>query len=83
MAGKVLNTGLVEVPMGTPLRKLVFEIGGGIPDAKRFKAIQIGGPSGGCLPESLLDTPIGFKALREAGASGGVGDGQAARIRER
>jgi NADH-quinone oxidoreductase subunit F len=73
LAGKVLNTGLVEVPMGTPLRKLVFEIGGGVPDGKSFKAVQIGGPSGGCLPESLLDTPIGFKALREAGAMMGSG----------
>ena len=73
LAGKVLNTGLVEVPMGTPLRQLIFEIGGGIPDGKRFKAVQIGGPSGGCLPEALLDTPIGFKALREAGAMMGSG----------
>jgi NADH-quinone oxidoreductase subunit F len=73
LAGKVLNTGLVEVPMGTSLRKLVFEIGGGIPDGKEFKAIQIGGPSGGCIPESLLDTPIGFKALREVGAMMGSG----------
>ncbi len=73
LAGKVLNTGLVEVPMGTPLRRLIFEIGGGIPEGKGFKAVQIGGPSGGCLPESLLDTPIGFKALREAGAMLGSG----------
>jgi NADH-quinone oxidoreductase subunit F len=73
LAGKVLNTGLVEVPMGTSLRRLIFEIGGGIPDGKRFKAVQIGGPSGGCLPESLLDTPIGFKSLREAGAMMGSG----------
>ena len=73
LAGKVQNTGLVEVPMGTPLRQLVFEIGGGIPEGKLFKAVQIGGPSGGCLPESLLDTPIGFKALREAGAMMGSG----------
>ena len=73
LAGKVQNTGLVEVPMGTPLRQLVFEIGGGVPEGKRFKAVQIGGPSGGCLPESLLDTPIGFKALREVGAMMGSG----------
>ncbi len=73
LAGKVLNTGLVEVPMGTSLRKLVFEIGGGIPDSKQIKAVQIGGPSGGCLPESLLDTPIGFKSLREVGAMMGSG----------
>ncbi len=73
LAGKVLNTGLAEVPMGTSLRQLVFDIGGGIPQGKSFKAVQIGGPSGGCLPESLLDTPIGFKALREAGAMMGSG----------
>lgn len=73
LAGKVQNTGLVEVPMGAPLRQLIFEIGGGVPEGKLFKAVQIGGPSGGCLPESLLDTPIGFKALREAGAMMGSG----------
>jgi NADH-quinone oxidoreductase subunit F len=73
LAGKVQNTGLAEVPMGAPLRQLIFEIGGGIPEGKLFKAVQIGGPSGGCLPESLLDTPIGFKALREAGAMMGSG----------
>ena len=73
LAGKVRNTGLVEVPMGTPLRKLVFDVGGGVPEGKRFKAVQIGGPSGGCLPEALLDTPVGFKALREAGAMMGSG----------
>ncbi len=73
LAGKVLNTGLVEVPMGATLRELVFDIGGGIPDGKQFKAVQIGGPSGGCLPESLLDTTIGFKSLKEAGAMMGSG----------
>jgi len=75
LAGKVLNTGLVEVPMGTTLRQLIFEVGGGIQQGKRFKAVQIGGPSGGCLPEALLDTPIDFDSLDEAGAmmgSGGV-----------
>jgi NADH-quinone oxidoreductase subunit F len=73
LAGKVLNTGLVEVPMGTSLKRLVFDIGGGVPHGKTFKAVQIGGPSGGCLPESRLDVPIGFKALKEAGAMMGSG----------
>jgi NADH-quinone oxidoreductase subunit F len=73
LAGKVLNTGLVEVPMGTTLRQLIFEVGGGVPKGKRFKAVQIGGPSGGCLPESLLDIPIDFDSLTEAGAMMGSG----------
>ena len=73
LAGKVQNTGLVEVPMGTTLRTMVMEAGGGIPKGKTFKAVQIGGPSGGCLPESLLDTPVGFEPLREAGAMMGSG----------
>jgi len=73
LAGKVQNTGLVEVPMGTSLRTLVFEIGGGVPGGKKFKAVQIGGPSGGCLTEDQLDTPVGFKSLREAGAMMGSG----------
>ncbi len=73
LAGKVLNTGLVEVPMGTSLRQLMFEVGGGIPKGRSFKSVQIGGPSGGCLPESLLDTPIDFSSLTEAGAMMGSG----------
>ena len=73
LAGKVLNTGLVEVPMGTTLRQLIFEVGGGIQQGKRFKAVQIGGPSGGCLPEALLDTPIDFDSLSDAGAMMGSG----------
>ena len=73
LAGKVLNTGLVEVPMGTTLRRLIFDIGGGIPGGKRFKAVQIGGPSGGCLPAAVLDIPVGFKSLKEAGAMMGSG----------
>jgi len=73
LAGKVMHTGLVEVPMGTTLRELVYKVGGGIPNGKKFKAVQIGGPSGGCLPESLLDTPIDFDSLREAGAMMGSG----------
>jgi len=75
LAGKLENTGLAEVAMGTSLRTLVYDIGGGIKRGKQFKAVQIGGPSGGCLPESLLDTPIDFDSLKEAGAvmgSGGV-----------
>ena len=75
LAGKLENTGLAEVPMGTSLRTLVYDIGGGIRRGRRFKAVQIGGPSGGCLPECLLDTPIDFDSLKKAGAimgSGGV-----------
>jgi len=73
LAGKVVNTGLVEVPMGTTLRQVIFDVGGGIPQGKRFKAVQIGGPSGGCLPESALDLPIDFDSLRQAGAMMGSG----------
>jgi NADH-quinone oxidoreductase subunit F len=73
LAGKINNPGLVEVPMGTTLRQLIFDIGGGIPNGKAFKAVQIGGPSGGCLPESLLDTPIDFDALTQAGSMMGSG----------
>jgi NADH:ubiquinone oxidoreductase subunit F (NADH-binding)/(2Fe-2S) ferredoxin len=75
LVGKVNNTGLVEVPMGITLRKLIFEIGGGVPDGKKFKAVQTGGPSGGCLPEKLLDLPVDFDELTKAGSmmgSGGV-----------
>ncbi len=75
LAGKLVNTGLAEVPMGTTLRTLVYDIGGGTRSGKQFKGVQIGGPSGGCLPETLLDTPIDFDSLKEAGAimgSGGV-----------
>ncbi len=73
LAGKINNPGLVEVPMGTTLRKLIFDIGGGVPKGKKFKAVQIGGPSGGCLPESLLDTAIDFDALASAGSMMGSG----------
>lgn len=73
LAGRVENTGLVEVPMGTTLRELIFDVGGGVPDGKAFKAVQIGGPSGGCLPESLLDTPVDFDSLTDAGAMMGSG----------
>lgn len=73
LAGKVVNTGLTEVPMGTTLRQVIFDIGGGIPKGKRFKAVQIGGPSGGCLPEGALDLPIDFDSLAEAGGMMGSG----------
>ncbi len=73
IVGNVLHPGLVEIPMGVSLRSLIFDICGGIPDKKRYKAVQIGGPSGGCLPESFLDTPIDFDSLSEAGAMMGSG----------
>jgi NADH:ubiquinone oxidoreductase subunit F (NADH-binding)/(2Fe-2S) ferredoxin len=73
LVGKVNNTGLIEVPMGITLREIVFEIGGGIPKGRRFKAVQTGGPSGGCLPEALLDMPVDFDSLLEAGAMMGSG----------
>jgi NADH-quinone oxidoreductase subunit F/NADP-reducing hydrogenase subunit HndC len=73
LAGKVVNTGLVEVPMGTTLRQIVYEIGGGIPGGKKFKAVQTGGPSGGCLPESYLDTPVDYESLSAAGSIMGSG----------
>ena len=71
LAGKVSNTGLVEVPMGTTLREVVYDIGGGIPDGKKFKAVQTGGPAGGCLPESFLDTPVDYDSLTAAGSHHG------------
>lgn len=73
LAGKVVNTGLVEVPMGTTLRQVIFEVGSGVPNGRRFKAVQTGGPSGGCLPESALDLPIDFDSLAGAGAMMGSG----------
>jgi len=73
LAGRVKKTGLVEVPMGTSLREIIFDIGGGIKEEKKFKAVQIGGPSGGCLPEELLETPVEYKALTETGAIMGSG----------
>jgi len=73
LVGKVVNTGLVEVPMGTTLRQLIFEVGDGLPNDREFKAVQIGGPSGGCLPESALDIPIDFDSLHDAGAIMGSG----------
>jgi len=73
LAGKVNNTGLVEVPMGITLRKLIFDVGGGVPNNKKFKAAQTGGPSGGCIPEKLLDLPIDYESLAKAGAIMGSG----------
>jgi len=73
LAGKVHNTGLVEVPMGTTLREIVYGIGGGIPNDKEFKAIQTGGPSGGCLPAEYLDTQIDYESLAKAGSIMGSG----------
>jgi NADH-quinone oxidoreductase subunit F len=73
IVGDVLHPGLVEVPMGTSLRSLIFDICGGIPNNKKFKALQIGGPSGGCLSDKFLDTPIDFDSLKDAGAMMGSG----------
>lgn len=73
LTGKVNNTGLVEVPMGTTIREVVFDIGGGIMGGKKFKAVQIGGPSGGCLTEEHLDLPISYESLTAAGAIMGSG----------
>lgn len=73
LVGKITNTGLVEVPMGTPLRDIIYKIGGGIPGGKRFKAVQTGGPSGGCIPEEQLDLKVGFDELTKAGSMMGSG----------
>jgi NADH:ubiquinone oxidoreductase subunit F (NADH-binding)/(2Fe-2S) ferredoxin/Pyruvate/2-oxoacid:ferredoxin oxidoreductase delta subunit len=73
MVGKINNTGLIEVPMGISLREIIFDIGGGIPRGRKFKAVQTGGPSGGCLPESHLDMPVDFDSLTEAGSMMGSG----------
>ncbi len=73
LAGKVMNTGLIEIPMGMSLRKIIYDIGGGIQDGRSFKAVQTGGPSGGCLPEDKLDLPVDFDTLTEAGSMMGSG----------
>lgn len=73
LVGKVKNTGLVEVPMGTSLRTIIYDIGGGILKNKKFKAVQTGGPSGGCIPEALLDLPVDFEKLTQAGSMMGSG----------
>lgn len=73
LTGKIKNTGLVEVPMGITLREIIYDIGGGVPDKKEFKAVQTGGPLGGCLPAEALDTPVDFDSLTAAGATMGSG----------
>jgi NADH:ubiquinone oxidoreductase subunit F (NADH-binding)/(2Fe-2S) ferredoxin/Pyruvate/2-oxoacid:ferredoxin oxidoreductase delta subunit len=73
LVGKINNTGLIEVPMGMTLREIVYDIGGGIPGGKRFKAVQTGGPSGGCIPEELLDLQVDFDELAKAGSMMGSG----------
>jgi NADH:ubiquinone oxidoreductase subunit F (NADH-binding)/(2Fe-2S) ferredoxin/NAD-dependent dihydropyrimidine dehydrogenase PreA subunit len=73
LVGKINNTGLVEVPMGITLREIIEDIGGGIPDGKRFKAVQTGGPSGGCIPEEHLDLPVDYESLTEVGSIMGSG----------
>ncbi len=73
LVGKITNTGLVEVPMGMTLRDIIYKIGGGIPGGKKFKAVQTGGPSGGCIPEKLLDLEVGFDELTKAGSMMGSG----------
>ena len=73
LGGKINNTGLVEIPMGTTLREIIYDIGGGIPNGKKFKAVQIGGPSGGCLTEEHLDYPMDFDSLKKLGAIIGSG----------
>jgi len=73
LVGKVNNTGLVEVPMGTTLKEIIYDIGGGIPEGKKFKAVQTGGPSGGCIPEEYLDTPVDFDELAKLGSIMGSG----------
>ncbi|NMC52340.1 MAG: NADH-quinone oxidoreductase subunit NuoF [Chloroflexi bacterium] len=73
LTGKIANTGLIEVPMGITLREIVYEIGGGIPGGHKFKAIQTGGPSGGCIPEECLDTAVDYESLKELGSMMGSG----------
>ncbi len=73
LGGKITNTGLVEIPMGTPLREIIEDIGGGVPNGKKFKAAQTGGPSGGCIPASLIDTPIDYDNLLAIGSMMGSG----------
>jgi NADP-reducing hydrogenase subunit HndC len=73
LVGKINNTGLIEVPMGISLREIIYEIGGGIPDQKQFKAVQTGGPSGGCIPARHIDLPIDYESLKEVGSMMGSG----------
>ena len=73
LVGKINNTGLIEIPMGITLRDVIYEIGGGIPDKKQFKAVQTGGPSGGCIPSKFIDLPIDYESLKEVGSMMGSG----------
>lgn len=73
LTGKINNSGLIELPMGTTIREIIYDIGGGIPNNKKFKAVQMGGPSGGCVPAEFIDTPIDYKSLTELGAMMGSG----------
>jgi len=73
LTGRVKNTGLIEVPMGMTLREIIFDVGGGIPDGRRFKAVQTGGPSGGCVPEEFLDRPVDYESLKAVGSIMGSG----------
>ena len=73
LVGKINNSGLVEVSMGTPLKKIIYDIGGGIPGGREFKAVQTGGPSGGCIPKALIDLPVDYEKLKEAGSMMGSG----------
>jgi bidirectional [NiFe] hydrogenase diaphorase subunit len=73
LAGRVNNTGLIEVPMGITLREIIQQIGGGIPEGKRYKAVQTGGPSGGCIPESHIDSPVDYESLAKIGSIMGSG----------
>ncbi|MDX9715202.1 MAG: NADH-quinone oxidoreductase subunit NuoF [Dissulfurispiraceae bacterium] len=73
LSGAINNIGLIEVPMGIPLRQIIYDIGGGIPRGRKFKAVQLGGPSGGCMPESLLDTPVTYEDIVQTGAIVGSG----------
>ena len=73
VGGKIMNTGLVEIPMGTTIRQMIYDIGGGIPNGKKFKAVQTGGPSGGCIPAHLIDTPIDYDNLIALGSMMGSG----------
>src|SRR5690606_10061584 len=73
LTGCINQSGLIEVPMGTTLREIVFDIGGGIPNGRRFKAAQTGGPSGGCIPEQYLDLPVDYESLASVGSFMGSG----------
>ena len=73
LAGRVQNTGLIEVPMGITLREIIFDIGGGVPEGRKFKAVQTGGPSGGCIPAEFLDMPVDYESLKKLGSIMGSG----------